>query len=122
MDEIRILYRTIRVIILQVGFILFAAIGVSLLIFVSYKDPIVITISVVFILLSFMGPIALLKKLNGIPVLIINKEGIYSENHKVIIRWNEVESFTFESDKWTENLVLKVSNHEKIIARSRGLK
>ncbi|MDG0808079.1 STM3941 family protein [Cohnella rhizosphaerae] len=109
-------------IILQISSISFVAFGASLLFYVSHKDPIIYIISSLSLLLSIVGPIVLFKKLKGIPEVIINSEGIYSENHKIKITWSEIETFSFESYKWTENLVLKVNNYDQIIAQSRGIK
>ncbi|WP_143089087.1 STM3941 family protein [Paenibacillus sp. UNC496MF] len=122
MEEIKIPLKTSRVVILQIVSIVFAAIGVTMLIYISYNDLIIFSLSTLSFLMSFVGPVILIKKLNGIPALIINDEGLLSGNNKVLVKWNEINSFSFETFKYIESLVVNVHDYDALIARSQGIR
>ncbi|NOU68808.1 hypothetical protein GC096_32825 [Paenibacillus sp. LMG 31461] len=122
MSDLKVPHKITGVILNLMLSIFCSLLGLVLLIKVSNNNWVILIMVFFLFSLSLIGPIQILNRIRGVPVLILTDYGLTNGRGMLFFKWDEIESFTFENIKLSEYLTVKVQNVETIINRSKGLK
>lgn len=121
MSDLKIPFKITGLIISLIRSIIFGLLGVFLLVKVSSNDWIILIMVFFLMLVSLIGPQQLLYRITGVPALILTDYGLTNGKGKLLVKWDEIDSFTFENIKFSEYLMVKVQDVDSLINRSKGI-